>query len=374
MASGSKDVIVVGAGIVGCLTAYLLAQQGLSVTLLESDTAGSHASGFAFGEMGALEGAGIPDPLLEFSVWSLRRHRGLAEELKEASGVDNQFQVCQRLKLALDEGEVPAYREALKWQEKVEGFQVEWLEPQEVVRVEPMANPECLGAVFVRGTSAVEPYRHTLAAAQAGERAGVEIVLRRVTGLLTQGDRCLGVSFEGGRLEAGVVVLAMGPWAQQASSWCRVNIPVRPLKGQILRLQHAGDPVKTSLYWSGSYVVTKPDGLTWAGTTEEEAGFDENPTNEARDKIMGDLLAMAPSLSDARLVRQTACLRPLSGDGMPIVGKAPGWTNLYLGTGAGRKGILWSAGMSFGLADLIVSGSSQVPGLGFLDPARLAGD
>lgn len=370
MASGSKDAIVVGGGIVGCLTAYLLAQEGLTVTLMESDAVGSHASGFAFGEMGVLEGAGIPDPLLEFSVWSLIRHKELAGELKEASGVDNQFQNCERMKLALDEPGLEAYQEALKWQKKVAGFQVDWLEPEEVVELEPMANPHCLGAVYANAAASVEPYRHTLAAAQAGENAGVEIMLRRATGLLSQGDRCLGVTYEGGSLQGGLVVLAMGPWSQQASSWCRFNIPVRPLKGQILRLRHLGTPVRMSLHWNGNYVATKSDGLTWAGTTEEEAGFNEEPTPEARDQIMSDLLNMAPSLSEAQLVQHTACLRPLSSDGMPIVGGVPGWTNLYIGTGAGRKGILWSTGMSFGLADLVLDRHSQVPGLKFLDPGR----
>ena len=69
MAGTPRDIIVVGAGIVGCLTGYLLAKQGAKVTILERDSVASHASGFAFGEMGALEGAGIPDPLLEFSLW-----------------------------------------------------------------------------------------------------------------------------------------------------------------------------------------------------------------------------------------------------------------------------------------------------------------
>jgi glycine/D-amino acid oxidase-like deaminating enzyme len=237
-----------------------------------------------------------------------------------------------------------------------------------------MVNPDCLGAVYVQGAASVEPYRHTLAAAQAAEKLGVQILLRRVTGLLAEKDRCLGVTFANGKMEAGAVVLAMGPWTQGASDWCRFKVPVSPLKGQILRLQHGGPPVKTSLHWGGSYVVSKPDGLTWAGTTEEMAGFDEKTTPEARDKIMGDLLQMAPSLSEAKLVRQTACLRPLSSDGLPIVGRAPDWRNLYLGTGAGRKGILWSTGMSQGLADLVLGRSSEVPDLAALDPARFQRD
>jgi glycine oxidase len=373
VANNIRDVIVVGGGIVGCLTAYLLARQGLKVTVLEADAVGSHASGFAFGEMGAMEGAGLPEPLLEFSVWSFRRHQPLAAELKEASGVDNNFQVSERLKLAFDEDSALSYKEDLKWQKQVPGFQVQWLSPEEVVKVEPMANPDSRGAVYVQGAASVEPYRYTLSASQAGERAGVEILLRRVTGLISKADRCLGVTFEGGRREAGTVVLAMGPWSGEASSWCQFNIPVRPLKGQILRLQQKGAPIKTSLHWRGSYAVTKPDGLVWAGTTAEEVGFDERPTTEARDQIMGDLLKMAPSLSEAQLVRQTACLRPLSADGLPIVGKVPGWSNLFVGTGTGRKGILWSTGMSYGLCDLIVKGSTQVPGIEFLDPARFSG-
>ncbi len=374
VANNHRDVIVVGGGIVGCLTAYLLARQGLKVTILEADAVGSHASGFAFGGMSALEGAGIPEPLLEFSVWSLRQHQPLAAELKEASGVDNQFQVTEALKLAFDDASVSAYKERLTWQEQVPSFKVQWLSPEEVVKVEPMASPDSLGAVHVQGGASVEPYRYTLSASQAGERAGVEIILRRVTGLISKADRCLGVTFQGGRLEAGTVVLAMGPWTGGAASWCRFNIPVSPLKGQILRLQHSGAPIKTSLYWGGSYAITKPDGLVWAGTTEEEAGFDEQPTTAGRDKVMGDLLRMAPSLSEAQLVQQTACLRPLSEDGLPIVGKAPGWENLFVGTGTGRKGILWSSGMSYGLCDLIVKGRSQVPGIEFLDPARFSGD
>ena len=124
VANNGRDVIVVGGGIIGSLTAYLLARQGLKVTIIEADAVGSHASGFAFGGMSALEGAGIPEPLLEFSIWSLRQHEHLAAELKEASGVDNQFQVTESLKLAFDETSVSDYKERLSWQKQVDSFKV----------------------------------------------------------------------------------------------------------------------------------------------------------------------------------------------------------------------------------------------------------
>lgn len=368
-----RDVIVIGAGIAGCLIGYLLAKQGLKVTILEADSVGSHASGFAFGGLGPLDGSGIPDPLLDFSVWCFQRHVTIAQELTEATGIDTQFHLRDRLNLAFKEEEIRSYKEDLKWQREVLGFEVEWLEPQEAIQVEPRTNPDCLGAIFYQGTGAVEAYRYNLAAAQAGESLGAEMLQRRVTGLLSDGDRCLGVTFENGQMEAGLVVLAMGPWNQQASRWSGFNIPIRPLKGQIIRLQLSEDPMRASLNYAGSYAASKTDGLIWAGTTEEEAGFDEELTIAARDKIMGDLLKMAPSLSEAKLVQQTACLRPLSEDGIPIVGVVPRWQNLFLATGGGRKGILWSTGMCEGLADLILKGSSTVPGLAALDPNRFSG-
>ena len=373
MATDRRDVIVVGGGIIGCLTAYLLSREGLKVTIVEADAVASHASGFAFGGLGPLEGAGIPDPLLGFSVWCLERHASLSPELEEASGVDTQFHLRDRLILAFDDSEARRYKEEIKWQKDVKGFHVEWLDQADVLKVEPRANPACLGASYAQGTGAIEAYRYNLAAAQAAEKFGAEILLRRVTGLISQGGRCSGVTLETGQLEAGAVVLAVGPWSQQASSWCGVEIPVSPLKGQVIRLQLTTDPMRASLNYAGSYAASKPDGLIWAGTTEEEAGFDVGITTAARDKIMGDLLKMAPSLADAELVQQTACLRPISADGLPIVGKVPGWENLYVGTGSGRKGILWSTGMCHGLADLIVKGSTDVPGVSSLDPARFSG-
>ena len=362
MTTGSRDVVIVGGGIVACLSGYLLGRRGYKVTILEADSLGSHASGFAFGGLDPLTGIGLPEPLLDFSLWCFVRHRSLARELHEATGIDVGFELRDRLNLAFNNEETKVLKDQIEWMKDVGGFTVEWVNNAEARRLEPQGSGEITGALYQRSPGALEPYRFILAAMRAAERYGVEMLQRRAIGLISDGDRVTGVTLESGTIDAGIVVLAMGPWTGLASEWCGVDIPVTPLKGQILRLRTLHDPLKMAVNYAHSYVATKSDGLIWAGTTEEETGFDDSLNSAARDSIMADFLKMIPGMTDAELLQQTACLRPLSADGLPIVDKVTGWENLYVSTGAGRKGILWSTGMAHALFEMIDEGAVDVIG------------
>ena len=105
----------------------------------------------------------------------------------------------------------------------------------------------------------------------------------------------------------------------------------------------------------------RPDGLAWIGATEELRGFDTSPSAWARQFLLDRAVRLLPAMADARLVKHTACLRPLTSDRLPIIGKAPGWENVYLATGAGKKGILISPGMGKAVADLITTGETRLP-------------
>ena len=362
MTTGSRDVVIVGGGIVACLSGYLLGRRGYKVTILEADSLGSHASGFAFGGLDPLTGIGLPEPLLDFSLWCFGRHRSLARELHETTGIDVGFELRDRLNLAFNNEETKVLKDQIEWMKDVGGFTVEWVNNAEARRLEPQVSGEITGALYQRSPGALEPYRFILAAMRAAERYGVEMLQRRAIGLISDGDRVTGVTLESGTIDAGIVVLAMGPWTGLASEWCGVDIPVTPLKGQILRLRTLHDPLKMAVNYAHSYVATKSDGLIWAGTTEEETGFDDSLNSAARDSIMADFLKMIPGMTDAELLQQTACLRPLSADGLPIVDKVTGWENLYVSTGAGRKGILWSTGMAHALFEMIDQGAVDVIG------------
>ena len=372
MRTSTADVVIVGGGIVGIATAYFLGKAGVKSVVVERDSVGSHASGFAYGGLGPLSGAGIPGPIYPVAKEGIRLHREFWQALQDETGVDAEYRERPSLSLAFTDREVQQARAALPWLQEQEGYGVRWLEADEVAAMEPRISDEAIGGIYTEGTADVEPYRLVLALAQAAEALGATVRHGSVTGLQREGERVTAVVLKGGQIRCSAVVLAAGPWSGETSRWLGVPIEVTPLKGEILRLRAPGTPFACSIGWAGNYATTKPDGLLWSGTTEEEAGFDERPTTGARDAIMASLLKMLPGLAEARLVQQTACLRPVAPDDLLVLGRVPGWEGVYMATGAGRKGILLGPAMARVTADLITTGSSGIPIEAF-DPGRFGG-
>jgi glycine oxidase len=372
MAESSADIVIVGGGIAGMTTAYYLAKAGVPSVVVERDAIGSHASGFAYGGLSPLSGFGIPGPQAEIAMHAMRLHRDLSKTLLEETGIDVDFRVRSSLALAFTEAEVHRLRAAMPWQQQQPGYTVRWLDAAAARRVEPRIADETLGAALVEGGGAVEPYRLVLALTRAAEHLGVRVRHGRAIGLRRVGGRVTGVVLEREVLSCAAAVLALGPWSAEASDWIGVPIDVRPLKGQIIRLQAPGPPVVCSVGWGHNYATTKTDGLLWAGTTEEEAGFDEESTPAARDEIGAALLRMLPAMADAQVAQQTACLRPVASDGLLVLGSVPGLDHVYVATGAARKGILYGPAMGQAIADLVLGRDTRVA-LDAFTPGRFAG-
>ena len=353
-------VVIVGGGIAGMATAYYLAKGGVPSVVIERDAIGSHASGFAYGGLSPVSGFGIPGPLAAIAQEAMRLHRELAESLVDETGIGIDFRMRPSLALAFTQADVQRLQAALPWQQRQPGYAARWLDAAQARGVEPRISDEILGAVAIEGSADVEPYRLVLALTRAAERLGVTVRHGRVIGVRRGGGRVTGVILERDEVACSTVVLALGPWSGEASAWIDVPIEVRPLKGQILRLQAPGPPVACSVGWGHNYATTKTDGLLWAGTTEEEAGFDEESTPAARDEIGAALVRMLPAMADAQVAHQTACLRPVAADGLLVLGGVPGLEHLYVATGAGRKGILYGPAMGRAIADLILAGSARV--------------
>ena len=367
----TTDVAIIGGGAAGCAVAYYLAQSGVKSTIIEREGLGNQASGYSAGGLNPLTGIGIPGPLGAFGWESYQLHIELYESLKEQSGIDYQHRTVAKIDLAMQESDVAGLRETLELFQGVDGFNARWLEPEDIAKLEPRIAPGILGGVYEYGNDAVDSHNLTKAFAAAAEKMGSTVRAGNVQSLESSRGNVDRVVLADGEISCGQVVMAMGPWSRRAESWLGVYIPVDPLKGEIIRLENKGVPFKHDLAGGSGTIYPKLDGLNWCGTTEEWKGFDREPSEEVAQAIRERVVRLVPDLANAKIMKHTACLRPVTPDWLPVLGLAPGWDNVYLATGAGKKGILLSTGIGKSIADLMSTGETTLSIRGYA-PERFA--
>ena len=354
------DVVIVGGGIAGVATAYYLSLEGMKVTVVEKDGIAMHASGYAYGGIGHLGKTGSPginDPVARLSS---QLHAGLKSTLALNTGIDIEYRTKPVITLAFDDTEYELIKKHMTWTRDVLGIPAEAVTTSKATELEPRINPDVVGAVISEGNTNLNPQRLTLAMAQVAEAKGTEFVYDCVTGLTKDRTNITGITLANGSISAGRTVLAMGPWTSNTENWLATKIPIIPLKGQILRLRAHGNPVPASISWGSEYATSKADGLLWTGSTEEEVGFDELPTEPARRQIFQSVKTMLPYTKSATVAMQTACMRPVTPDGALVLGPVPRWENIYLATGGARQGIMLGPGIGRVTADLLIHGTTPV--------------
>ena len=356
----NPDVVIVGGGIAGVATAYYLSLEGMKVTVVEKDGIAMHASGYAYGGIGHLGKAGSPginDPVARLSS---QLHAELNSTLELNTGIDIEYRTKPVITLAFDDTEYELIKKHMTWTRDVLGIPAEAVTTSEAAELEPRINPDAVGVIITKGNTNLNPQRLTLALAQAAENKGTEFTYDCVTGLMKDRTNITGITLANGSISAGTTVLAMGPWSSNTENWLATKIPITPLKGQILRLRAPGNPVPASISWGSEYATSKIDGLLWTGSTEEEIGFDELPTEDGRRQIFQSVNKMLPYTKTATVTMQTACLRPVTPDGALVLGSVPRWENIYLATGGARQGIMLGPGIGRVTADLVVHGTTSI--------------
>jgi glycine oxidase len=349
----AQDAIVVGAGVMGLATAWLLAEHGLDVTVVEQAGIASGASGASAGLLAPHYDESGDGALAELARRGLALHRAWAERLRASSGIDYHFGPMPGLSVALSEQEAaPMVRRGCAPGRR-------WLSRADARAIEPRLGPRVVGGVLDPDQCQVETYPFSLALAAAAERAGARIRSGTVTRVLHRAGRVSGAVANRQRLGADVVVLAAGPWTGRFAPQLGHPIPVVPVRGQILWLDLPGQPLRVALSHGHHYVVRKPAGATLLGTTREWVGFRPMTTRRGERDIVRQAVRLLPAILEGGRVRQTACLRPWSGDDRPIIGPVPGWEGLHLITGHGPQGILLSLVSARILADLIVEGRAD---------------
>ncbi|MFE7458441.1 glycine oxidase ThiO [Streptomyces sp. NPDC057554] len=357
------DVLVIGGGIIGLVTAWRAAQRGLAVTVADPDPGGG-AARVAAGMLAAVTELHYGEEmLLGLNLASAARYPEFVAELEAASGRETGFRTCGTLAVALDSDDRAHLRELHALQER-SGLESVWLSGRECRRLEPMLAPGVRGGLRVDGDHQVDPRRLAAALLAACERAGVDFRRAPAERLTVAGGRAAGaVLGDGTGIEADRVVLAAGSLSGRLAGLPEELVPpVRPVKGQVLRLTvppayapFLSRTVRAVVRGGHIYLVPRENGELVVGATSEEMGWDTTVTAGGVYELLRDAHELVPGITELPLTETRAGLRPASPDNAPLLGPTalPG---LLLATGHHRNGVLLTPVTGDAMAEALTTG------------------
>jgi glycine oxidase len=368
--TGHPDVLIIGGGVIGLTTAYYLAQDGVTVLVLDQAELGRQASWAGAGIIppGNSRRAKLPYDLLR--AHSAEMYPVLSHELRQRTGVDNGYVVCGGLENA-DESE-PLPLDA--WRD--EGIAFEEWDARQLHEQMPYVGPTLARSYFLPGMAQVRNPRHLQALITGCRLLGVHLQPEcAVRGLVREGAAIAAVETTAGRLTAAKYLVAAGAWSDRLLKEVGLQPGVRPVRGQIALLQ-TESALRPILLQGKRYLVPRLDGRVLVGSTEEEAGFDTRPTAGAIEELLSFAVSLVPELADAALERCWAGLRPGTPDGLPFLGKVPDVSNLFVAAGHYRAGIQLSPATGLVLKQLLTQQTPLIPlaDFGLNRPAAPSGE
>lgn len=319
----NTSVVVVGGGIVGCLTAMQLKKQGHTVTLVERNIVAAQTSGES-----SWAGAGIAFPLLpwfyqeivnELALAGARAYPAVSAELFAETGIDPE---CTRSGMLIQ----PPFDQqaALDWCQRY-GLQAE-------LQGNSLLIPE---VVQIRNPRLLQSLKAWLI------KHGV--TLREQTQLMPLQEGASSIhtwqTTTGDTLSADHFVVTSGAWSFELLKQTALSLEIKPMRGQMLLYQMSPGLLPHILYREGFYMLQRRDGHLLAGSSLEDVGFDTGVTESMRQEMLQKAEAILPALRGQSVIKHWSGLRPGTPHNIPTIGRHPNIENLYLNTGHFRYGV-----------------------------------
>jgi glycine oxidase len=361
--SESFDVAVVGGGAIGLACAWRAQQRGARVVVVDAGEPG--AWHVAAGMLAPVSEAEFGErELLQLGLESARRYEAFCASLEDPG-----YRTAGTLVVARDRDEAEALDRLAAFRREL-GLQVERLRPTQARKLEPALAPTIRLALDVEGDHAIDPRMLVVALGKAftGKRRHA-----RATALRLVGERVVGLETTDGAVAAEQVVLAAGVHNARIELPDRARVPVRPVKGQVLRLRDPRGPglVTRTIRGDAAYFVPRGDGRYVLGATMEERGWDTTPTAGGVYELLRDLSEIVPGVFELEISELTAGLRPATPDNLPAIGHGA-LDGLVWATGHYRNGILLTP-VTAELVAAVLAGEPLPDFAAAADPRRFEG-
>ncbi len=364
--SAHPDILIVGGGIIGLLSAIQLREAGASVTLLERGGTGRESTWAGGGIISPLYPWRYADAVTALAKWGQGVYYDWAMHWLEETGLDPEW--MQSGLLMLDESEqAQAQAWAQRW-----GMNLVLVPRALVAGLEPGLAEGGESAIWMRDVAQIRNPRLAQALRAMAERVGV--VIREdteVTGLVHEGDRVVGVETTMGRFSAGQVAVCGGAWTAKILDQHQVNVNVSPVRGQMLMYRFRPGRITRIVLSQDRYAIPRRDGRVLFGSTLEYAGFAKETTAVAREEMHRRAVEMFPELAGVEIERHWAGLRPGSPSGIPYIGPHPELRNLFVNAGHFRNGVVLAPASARLLADQMLGRAPILDPTPYLPQARV---
>jgi glycine oxidase len=350
-----SDILVIGGGIIGLLTARQLVDAGAQVTLVEMGETGREASWAGGGILSPLYPWRYPESVSALVSWSQQEYPKLCLQLHDETGIDPELTHNGMLILDIEERDL-----AQRWAE-AHGVHLEILDLDAVREVEPDLGPHQAHAIWLPEVAQVRTPRLTKALRHSiGQQASVR-EREEVIELLVEGGRAIGARTRMGVVSADKVIVCTGAWTAKLLEQLGTKPDIRPIRGQMILFYGKPGQIGRIVLDRDRYVIPRRDGRVLFGSTTENVGFDRATSAEVKEELYRAAVELFPLLKRTPIEDHWSGLRPGSPSGIPYIGAYPGVEGLYVNAGHFRNGVVTGPASARLAADLVLGREPVVP-------------
>lgn len=325
--------------------------------MIDKSSVGAHASGKNPGNLNPI--LACPTELLRFAMESFHRHQSLVAELNKINHQTYTLEPVRRLMMCYNDEDYQELSLVANQFNEADGFKAKWLDQLQIEKIDHRISSDIPAALLLEGNLSVDSLAYNQALIAGAKHYGAVFLKSPVSGF-SQNAQGYQINTNHGDVSADFIVLATGSSVRDCSNWLGFDIPIQPVKGEMLRLKLKDKNITHDLTHGLISLYRRGNDELWLGVTREVMAADEIPTDAGKQRLIQGAKKILPAIEDAILIEHLASVRPMARAGLPIIDKMPGHENIFIANGGGIKGVLTSAGLGLAIRDLIMTGSSSL--------------